>query len=290
VAEGDRFTGPDGRPCVILATGMGGTMDSGLFSFAEAFAEAGLDALAFDYRGWGESSGSERQVAWQPDQREDLASAIRVAPSLDGVDPNRLVLWGWSWGASHCLYRAAAAPDGIVALIAVGPDADGLATVRHLISQEGLRSMMRLNGHAVRDLAAKARGLPPVHIPIVGPPGSDAVLSTPGCEARYKALGGPTWRNEVAARVAVSEGMNRGVSKTAEVKCPILVQGGEHDQISPPSVPRKVAWEAKGRSELREYPSDHFGFLLELRDRVIEDQLHFLGRHLAATEPAAATA
>lgn len=275
---------------MILATGMGGVMDSGLFPFAEAFAEAGLDALVFDYRGWGESSGAERQVAWQADHREDLATAVRVAPGLDGVDPERLVLWGWSWGASHCLYQAAAQPGGVVALIAVGPDTDGVATIRYLLSQVGIGPLMRLNGHAARDLAAKARGLPPVYLTLAGPPGADAVLTMPGCLEGYEALAGPTWQNKVAARVVVSEGLNRGTSRVADVRCPILVQGGEHDQVSPPSVPRKVAWEAKGRSELREYPCDHFGYLTELRDRVIADQLHFLGRHLAVSEPATASA
>ena len=43
------FAGEDGRrPCVVLAHGLGGTVDSGLLPFAERFASAGLDALAFD--------------------------------------------------------------------------------------------------------------------------------------------------------------------------------------------------------------------------------------------------
>jgi pimeloyl-ACP methyl ester carboxylesterase len=275
---------------VILATGMAGTKDSGLLPFAEAFAAEGIDSLLFDYRGFGESPGEPRQVAWPPRHREDLAAAIRFAPSLDGVDPSRLILWGWSWGASHCLYRAAEQPDGIAAVIAVGPDADGFATLRHLLKQVGPAAMLRLNKWAVRDLAAQARGLPPVTLPAVGDPGSESVLTTEEARPGYEALGGPTWRNEVAGRVAFAESFNRGVAHASELRCPILVQGGEFDSIAPASVARRVAWEAKGHSELREYPCGHWGFLLELRDRVIADQLHFLGRHLAATEPAKTTA
>lgn len=282
MGEGDRFAGPDGRPCVILSTGMGGTRDSSLLPFAEAFAAAGIDSLLYDYRGFGESGGQPRQVAWQPLHREDLAAAIRFVPSLDGVDAGRLVLWGWSWGASHSLYRAAAQTDGIAAVIAIGPDVDGLATLRHLASQAGAGPMARLNLAATKDMLARARGQAPVMTPIVAPPGSTAALTTEESEPGYTALAGPTWRNEVAARVAYSEGLNRGISQASELRCPILVQGGEHDSVSPISVARKVAWEAKGRSELREYPCGHYGFLLELRDQVIADQLHFLGRHLAA--------
>ena len=102
-------------------------------------------------------------------------------------------------------------------------------------------------------------------------------------------MAGPPGGTRSRARVAVAEGLNRAVTKAASLRCPILVQGGEHDSVAPPAVARKVAWEAKGLSELREYPCGHFGYLLELRDRVIADQLHFLRRHLAATEPAHAT-
>ena len=59
-----------------MAHGFGATKDSGLLPFAEAFAEAGLDVLLFDYRCFGESSGEPRQLAWPPRHREDYRAAI----------------------------------------------------------------------------------------------------------------------------------------------------------------------------------------------------------------------
>jgi len=50
-AATDAFAGPHGRPCVVMAHGFGGTRDTGLLAFAEGFAEAGIDAFVFDYRG-----------------------------------------------------------------------------------------------------------------------------------------------------------------------------------------------------------------------------------------------
>jgi pimeloyl-ACP methyl ester carboxylesterase len=274
-----------------MATGMGGTKDSGLLPFAEAFAGAGLDALAFDYRGFGESAGEPRQLAWPPRHREDLAAAIEFARTLDGVDPERIVLWGWSWGGSHCLYRVGESPEGIAALILVGPDTDGLATLRHLISQVGLGWLTSLNAPITRDLIAQARRLPPVTVPTVAPPGSLGVLTTEESEPRYKAIAGPTWRNEVAARVCLAEPtLNRGIARAKQIGCPVLVQNGDQDSIAPPASVRKVAWEAKGHSEMREYPCGHFDFFADLKDRVIEDELHFLRRHLAAAPSKAATA
>jgi pimeloyl-ACP methyl ester carboxylesterase len=274
-----------------MATGMGGTKDSGLLPFGEAFAGAGLDALMFDYRGFGESAGQPRQLAWPPRHREDLAAAVDFARTLDGVDPDRIVLWGWSWGGSHCLHQATDRPEGLAALILVGPEANGLAALRHLTAQGGVRWLAPLNLTATRDLAAHARGRPPVTLPIVGPPGSAAVLTTEESEPGYTAIAGPTWRNEVAARVALAEPANRGAARAKDLRCPVLVQNGEYDSISAPAAVRRIAWDAKGFSEMREYPCGHFDFFADLSDRVISDQLSFLRRHLSAQtaeEPSAA--
>lgn len=273
-----------------MATGMGGTKDSGLLPFAEAFAGAGLDALLFDYRGFGESAGEPRQLAWPPRHREDLAAAVDFARTLDGVDPGRIVLWGWSWGGSHCLYQAAERPEGLAALVLVGPEANGLAALRHLTAQGGVRWLAPLNLAATRDLAAQARGRPPVMLPIVGPPGSAAVLTTEESEPGYTALAGPTWRNEVAARVALAEPANRGAARAKDLRCPVLIQNGEYDTISAPAAVRKIAWDAKGHSEVREYPGGHFDFFIDLKERVISDQLSFLRRHLSAHQAALAGA
>src|SRR5271168_2960825 len=85
------FAGEDGRrPCVVLAHGLGGTVDSGLLPFAERFAAAGLDALAFDYRHFGASDGEPRQLLSPRRQLEDYAAAIAFARSLETVDPERI--------------------------------------------------------------------------------------------------------------------------------------------------------------------------------------------------------
>lgn len=290
VGEGDAFATVAGRPCVVMSTGMGGTKDSGLMPFAEAFAGAGLDVLLFDYRGFGESGGRERQVAWPPDHRRDLAEAVRFARGLEGIDPGRIVLWGWSWGSSHAIYQAVADPEPVAAVIAVGPEVDGFATLRHLVAQIGLSSLASLNARAARDLVAKARGLPPELIPLVGPPGTLAALTTEESEPGYTTIAGPTWRNEVAARVATAELGNRAISRADRIRCPILIQAGDRDSIAPIETARRLAWEAKGHSELREYPGGHWDYLLELRPRVIEDELHFLRRHLARKPGDAGTA
>src|SRR6478736_7100503 len=100
--EGGAFADSQGRrPCVVLAHGFAGTVDSGLLPYTERFAAAGLDALAFDYRHFGESAGEPRQLLSIPRQLEDYAAAVAHARSLPGVDPERIVLWGTSFSGGH---------------------------------------------------------------------------------------------------------------------------------------------------------------------------------------------
>ena len=122
--EGDAFARDRRRPCVVMAHGFGGTRDSGLLPFAQAFAAAGLDAFVFDYRNFGDSTGEPRQLVDWRRHREDYRAAIAHARGLDGVDPDRIVLWGTSYSGGHVV--AVAADDArIAAVIAQTPATDG---------------------------------------------------------------------------------------------------------------------------------------------------------------------
>ena len=117
---------------------------------------------------------------------------------------------------------------------------------------------------------------------MVGEPGSKAIIATHGAEQAYTAIAGPSWRNEVCARTALGVAFNRPIRFAQRVNCPMLVQAGTDDSITPPAAARRAAANAGG--ELREYPVDHVdvysGATLQ---RALADQLDFLGRHLAPT-------
>ena len=96
-ATDDALTTERGRPCVVMGHGFGATRDAGLLPFAERFAAAGVDVLVFDYRGFGTSEGTPRQDVDHRRHREDYHAAIAAARAHDGVDPDRIVLWGSSY-------------------------------------------------------------------------------------------------------------------------------------------------------------------------------------------------
>jgi uncharacterized protein len=265
-----------------MAHGIAGTRDSGLLPFAEAFAAAGLDVLLFDYRGFGDSTGEPRQLAWPPRHREDYRAAVDFARGLGGVDPERIVLWGTSWSGGHVVYIAADDPR-IAAVISQTPDLDGLRTLRGVTRYAGWGQLARITGEGLKDLAGAVRGRPPHMIPVVAPPGEVAAMASPDAHDGYQAIAGPTWRNELAARAVVAENRNRAITRIDELRCPILIQIADRDAIAPPPQARAAAWRAKGRVEVREYPCEHFDIYLSWRERSVADQIHFLRRHLGAT-------
>ncbi len=282
-AEVDARAGEDGRrPCVVLGHGFAGTVDSGLVPFAERFAAAGIDALAFDYRHFGSSEGEPRQLLSIPRQLEDYAAAIAFARSLQDIDPGRIVVWGSSYAGGHVVPVAVA--DGrVAAVIAQVPAMDGRSAVLNLLDYAGARHLAGLVMAGVRDLAASMQGRPPVMIPVVGPPGTPGVMTAPDAEPGYRAIAGSSWRNEVAARIMLSAGTYRPGLKADRLPCPILIQTADNDTVAPVKAAEDAAWRATGRAELHTYPIGHFDIYSgQPFERAIADQLHFLRRHVGA--------
>lgn len=275
----DDFGTDRGRPCVVMAHGFGGTRDTGLLGFAEGFAAAGLDVLLFDYRGFGDSEGAPRQLVSFRRQRVDYVAAIAAARELPGVDPDRIVLWGTSYSGGHVVPVAVA--DGrIAAVVSMTPAMDGLAALLAMYRHGGVRRLAPLVAHGLRDLARAALGRSPHHLPVVGEPGTSAVLTSAGALAGYTALAGPTWRNEVCARVALEVALNRPIRHAARLHAPLLVQVGEHDSVTPPASSRRAAARA-ARAELVAYPVDHFDvYDGPEQEQALADQVAFLRRHV----------
>ena len=117
---------------------------------------------------------------------------------------HRIVLWGTSWSGGHSVYTAADDPR-IAAVIAQTPDLDGARTLVEIGKYAGPGQLLRLGNHGFRDWVEGLRGHEHHLIPIVGPPGTIAAMSSEEAEPGYKAIAGPTWRNEICARADVAQ-------------------------------------------------------------------------------------
>src|SRR2546429_9849143 len=93
-------------PLVILGHGLGGIREYGLEPYARRFADAGIAALVFTYRHFGDSDGQPRQLLDIERQLGDWAAALAYARSLDTIDAERLALRGTSFGGGHVIEDA----------------------------------------------------------------------------------------------------------------------------------------------------------------------------------------
>jgi uncharacterized protein len=108
--EGDLFV-PEGlkpgeqRPGVVLCQGFTGVRSLILPDYASVFANAGFIVLTFDYRGWGRSEGPKWRLV-PLEQVDDIRNALTFLEAQPQVDPERLGLWGTSYGGGHAPYVA----------------------------------------------------------------------------------------------------------------------------------------------------------------------------------------
>jgi len=255
-------------PAVVMAHGLSGTRRDGLGPFAARFAAAGIAALVFDHRGFGDSGG-EPDLFRPARQAGDWRAAISCARSLPGIDPERIATFGSSMGGGNAL--AAAAGDPLIAAA---------------ISQVPFIDMWRQAHRSsplvtARMLLAAARGR---HLPATGQPEEAAFINAPGGEPGWRhvvAIGeNSRWRNRVSSRWLLGTPF-RPSRHAAKLHCPWLLCVGEADRVARPG-PAIAAARRAPQGELRTYPGvDHFDIYDGPEfEAVVADEVEFLKRHL----------
>jgi uncharacterized protein len=264
-------------PLVILGHGLGATREFGLEPYARRFADAGIAALVFTYRHFGDSGGQPRQLLDIERQLADWAAALAYARSLDGVDRERIALWGTSFGGGHVI-EAAARDGAVAAVVSQCPFTDGLAGLR----AASPRSLVRAVVPALHDELAGIRNKPPVLVPLVGPHGSAALMTSPDSEPGYRALipPGVHFENGVSARFINRVALYRPGRSARKVAAPILFCICDEDAVAPAETALRYAATAP-RGEVKRYPVGHFDIYLgEPFEHAVRDQTDFLVRHL----------
>jgi uncharacterized protein len=265
-------------PCVVMAHGFSLTRHDGLPAYAEVLADAGAAVLVYDHRYLGDSGGEPRQRFRKPDQLEDLANAVAFARGLPDIDPERIVLWGFSFSGGHVVEHAATDPR-VAAVLALCPLVDGFARVR--ATSPALSAWMV--PRALLDAAGRH-----TLVPVTGPPGSRAAMTLAGEGdgfARAIPEGSP-WRNEISPAIFLTIALHRPLAKAGRLEMPLWVGLGELDvTVSRRAVERLVS--RAPDAELQTYPYDHFdAFVGDGPARVAGDQVAFLRRMRVLDVPA----
>ncbi|MDZ7910482.1 MAG: alpha/beta fold hydrolase [Rhodococcus sp. (in: high G+C Gram-positive bacteria)] len=271
---------PDGvinPPVVILGHGLGATREMGLDAFAERFARAGIAAMAFTYRHFGDSTGRPRQLLSIKRQLADFDSGIAHLKQRSDVDGSRIAVWGSSFGGGHAIIVASRHPE-LRAAIAQCPFTDGLASARAL----GPIGTAKIMPAVIADVLAAVTRREPVMVTLAGTVDDHALMAAPDALPGYRALvpENSTFVNEVAARVAPTITMHRPGRAAKKVSMPILFCVCDHDSVTPPEETVRYAEQAP-LAEIKHYDAGHFEIYLGTAfEEVVADQTEFLVRHL----------
>lgn len=111
------------HPAIVLGHGFGVLKES-LIDEAEFLTAAGFLTLAIDYRSFGESGGEPRGTLFPLNEVEDFRNAISWLQQRDDVDPDRIGIWGASFGGGVVIMTAAL-DRRVKAVVAMAPIVNG---------------------------------------------------------------------------------------------------------------------------------------------------------------------
>ena len=136
--QGDVYTPDDLRPeekraAILLCHGYTGVKDLYLPDNARTLNRAGYVAMAFDYKGWGDSEGSPNRLA--PYSRVmDVQAAMTFLGLQPEVDAERIGLYGTSYGGATVAWVGAVDRRAkcIVSVVGIGNGERWMSRVRRI--------------------------------------------------------------------------------------------------------------------------------------------------------------
>lgn len=278
-----RGEGASGRaPTVVMAHGFSAVKEMYLDSFAEVFAQAGLNALVFDNRGFGASDGEPRQEIdpWQ--QVRDYRHAITYAQTRDDVDATRIGVWGSSYSGGHVLV-VGAIDRRVRAVVAQVPLVSGSANIGELVRADfraGFREMFDA------DRAARFAGDPPAMVAVVAEdPLAPSALPTPDSWTFFTETGktrAPSWRNEVTLRTVEMLGEYEPGSYIGRISpTPLMLVVAREDHLTPTHLALEAYERAREPKKLVILPGGHFDAYVDGFVGASGSACDFLVQHLA---------
>jgi dienelactone hydrolase len=243
-------TGP--TSCIVMAHGFSMTRHDGLGTYAEALAAAGSAVLVFDHRYLGDSGGQPRQHFRIKKQEQDHQAAVAYARGLDGIDPDRIIVWGFSFAGGTAV-NVAAKDQRIAGVMLMCPFLDGLPRVLGTVRRTPLVAL-RVMARALKDLAGSH-----TLIPVTGPPGALAAMAFEGEAEGFAAAApaGSPWRNEISPGLFATVALHRPVTKAKRLTMPVWVGLGQRDITVSRRAIERLAEQAP-QAELHRYDVDHF--------------------------------
>lgn len=260
---------------IVMAHGLAAIKEMRLDAYAETFAAAGFNVFIFDYRHFGESGGTPRQLLDLKKQHQDWHAAINFVKDLITIDDTKIILWGSSLSGGHVMALASQLPS-IKAVISQVPHVSAKASASMLPA----RTTRKLAMAAVRDKIGSLFGLRPHYVNASGQPGEVAIMTGAGESEGYLKLvpEGMAFDQRVAARYLIQAGRYSPGKNLKSLAMPTLVQVGLQDKTTPAQAVIDDCKDAKS-VELKTYELGHFEPYIDPDfPAFVKDQVAFLQR------------
>lgn len=272
-------------PCLIFAHGFSCVKEMGLDNVASRLTSAlRLTCLVFDYRGFGTSDalpGQPRLEVIPSLQCSDIRDAITFAQTKDGVDRDKIGLWGYSYGGGHVVYLGAV-DRRVKAVISLAPTTDGWENFLRLARPD---LVQQLNHGFEMDRISRAAGNPPTMLPVVSAdPHGPCALPSPESHEFFSAWEreNSTWKNKVTLLSAEElRAYTLPFSHLEHITpTPVFMAINTRDTNMPPDMGMRAYAKLSEPKELCIVEGNHYEMLGSALDSWHEKQVAFLKRTL----------
>lgn len=264
-------------PGIVLCQGYTGTKEMFLPILADAFRRHGYACLIFDYRAWGESEG-ERGRLFPLEQVDDIRNALTFLGVQEGVDPDRLGLYGTSFGGANVVHVAAVDQrvTCVVASLAIGDGRRWLRSLRRLWEWQAFLSLLDQDRRQ-RVLTGRSRTMPAFEV--VPPSPAVRELMEAAAQSGIFAAEEPAITLESVDAIMAFAPEN---SAGAIAPRPILFIHAGDDDLVPPEEARSLHEHAREPKDLLLLPGvTHVDFYLgDALETVTQAALDWFRRHM----------
>jgi uncharacterized protein len=275
-------TGQKG-PAIIMGHGFSAEKEMVLPDYAKKFSQAGFVTLIFDYRYFGESEGEPRHQLFPLDQVEDFRNAISWISGQPEVDPERIGIWGTSYGGGIVTYTAIW-DKRVKAVVAQVP----AAIRRDYRARLNMEAWKRTGAFLLQDRIKRYKTDDINYFKVVAPnnepccfPGDEFYaeymdLTTRNPKAKITWINGVTVESLEKAREFDAVGMIDQISPAA-----LLLVAAEHDSAIPLDAVRETYEKASQPKSLSVLPIKHFEIYSEpWISRAIEVEIEWYKKYL----------
>jgi uncharacterized protein len=278
-------------PAVVMAHGYNCLKELYLDEYAAAIADAGHVVLAYDHRNFGDSDGEPRQELDPWVQVRDYRHAITFAQTLDGVDPQRIGVWGTSYAGGHVLV-VGAIDRRVGCVVSQVPTISGWQTTLRRTAPPALATLRR---DFDADRLERFRGGEPKLVPMVADPSEGGAASHASSDAWefFTGKSAPSedewrfrkWRNEITLRsLELYSEYEPGSFVERIAPTPLLMIVGDGDVVCPTDMALAAFNRAGEPKRLELYQGGHFSAYTDQFDRAARAAAAWFTEHLRPTQ------